>query len=133
MPSDNSAALAAEAKLRVDEFGKATVRVTANVTKATIENFTKAENALHAAIDALQAAASQREGEVMKPVGWLYDWTHSSALGKPDEDYTGFTEDEAYAKRDMHRNARLVYALTAPATSIKAQAGDSPEVLDGPQ
>lgn len=45
--------------------------------------------------------------ELPAPEGWLYDWTHSSALGKPTEEFTSFTTDEAYAKGD--RNARAVY------------------------
>ena len=42
------------------------------------------------------------------PLGWLYDWTHSSALGKPDEHFTSFTTDEAYARK--HDNVRPVFA-----------------------
>lgn len=47
-----------------------------------------------------------------QPYGWLYDWTHSSATGRPDEQYTGFTKDEAHAKK--HDNPRAIY-LSAPA------------------
>lgn len=57
---------------------------------------------------ALATATQARPSAEAEPIGWLYDWTHSSATGKPDEHCTGFTEDEAYAKR--HRNARPVYA-----------------------
>lgn len=42
-----------------------------------------------------------------KPIGWLYDWTHSSALGKPDEHFTSFTTDEEHARKNS--NARPVF------------------------
>jgi len=43
-------------------------------------------------------------------IGYLYDWTHSSALGKPDEHFTGFTTDKAHAEK--HDNPRAVCFAT---------------------
>ena len=49
-------------------------------------------------------AAPQQE--VQEPYGWLYDWTHSSATGKPDTSYTRFTKDEEHAqKHDKDRKS----------------------------
>lgn len=51
-----------------------------------------------------------------KPHGYLYDWTHSSATGRPDEDFTSFVKTFGEAKRwPQHRNIRAVYL--APDTS----------------
>lgn len=56
------------------------------------------------------AATELKAVAAAKPYGWLYDWTHSSALGKPDEDFTSFTTDENYARsREFHRNVRACY------------------------
>lgn len=50
-----------------------------------------------------------------EPYGWLYDWTHSSATGKPDEKFTGFTKDEQYARTGVgHENVRPVYTSPQP-------------------
>lgn len=57
-----------------------------------------------AAIDRLGALAA-----VQPVAGWLYDWTHSSALGKPDEEFTSFTTNEGYAK--THRNPRAICVI----------------------
>ena len=65
---------------------------------------------------------------VPEPVGWLYDWTHSSALGKPDEDFTSFTTDEAYARK--HRNARAVYTNAVPAAQSAVQAEPAADVRE---
>ena len=64
---------------------------------------------LHAENEALRAQIGQGE-----PIGWLYDWTHSSALGKPDEQFTSFTNDEVHAHK--HSNVRPVFdkQSTAP-------------------
>lgn len=61
-------------------------------------------------IDAQQAAPKQ---EVQEPHGWLYEWTHSSATGKPDSTYTAFTTDEAHARK--HDNCRAIYTAPQPA------------------
>ncbi|UCV00253.1 hypothetical protein [Acidovorax radicis] len=53
--------------------------------------------------------------EAVAPHGWLYDWTHSSATGRPDETYTGFTKDEQHARK--HDNCTPVYAAPQPALS----------------
>ena len=55
--------------------------------------------------------------EAQEPYGWLYDWTHSSATGKPDTTYTGFTKDEAHARK--HDNCTAVF--TKPQPSPAAQ------------
>ena len=56
------------------------------------------------------AATELKAVAAVKPYGWLYDWTHSSALGKPDEEFTGFTTDESYARsREFHHNVRACY------------------------
>lgn len=66
-------------------------------------------------------AASAPAAEVAQPViGWLYDWVHSSALGKPDEHFTSFTADEAYARK--HSNVRAV-ALASPPSIAPAESG----------
>ena len=48
------------------------------------------------------------EIERQEPVGYLYDWVHSSATGRDDETYTGFTKDKAHAEK--HDNAIAIYA-----------------------
>ena len=53
--------------------------------------------------------------EPVAPHGWLYDWTHSSATGRPDETYTGFTKDEQHARK--HDNCTPVYTAPHPALS----------------
>lgn len=58
---------------------------------------------------------------VEEPFGWLYEWTHSSATGRADETYTGFTKDEQHARK--HDNCRAVYTTPQP---TKAQAGAVP-------
>lgn len=78
------------------------------------------------------ALSSQPAGEA---IGWLYDWTHSSALGKPDEHFTGFTTKREDAFRPTNENQRQVY-LRAPQDakaeqSICAKAGDGLHVLSG--
>ena len=57
--------------------------------------------------------------EESKPHGWLYDWTHSSATGKPDTTYTGFTKDEAHARK--HDNCTAIYTSPQPAPQQEAQ------------
>lgn len=53
-------------------------------------------------------AARQPVGE---PVGYLYDWTHSSALGRGDEEFTSFTTDIEVARSSKGGiNIRPVYA-----------------------
>lgn len=60
-------------------------------------------------------ALSQQAAQPVAPVGWLYDWTHSSATGRPDERFTSFTADEVYAFKGMgHENVRPVYAAAQP-------------------
>lgn len=74
---------------------------------------------LHAQAESLAArllAAPQQE--VQEPYGWLYDWTHSSATGKPDTSYTGFTKDFAHAQK--HDNCIAVYTAQQPAPSAQA-------------
>lgn len=74
---------------------------------------------LHAQAESLAArllAAPQQE--VQEPYGWLYDWTHSSATGKPDTSYTGFTKDFAHAQK--HDNCIAVYTAQQPAPSAAA-------------
>ena len=56
--------------------------------------------------------------EVGEPVGYLYDWIHSSATGRPDEKYTGFTEDKGFAIRDKHENCRDVFTSNQVAAAI---------------
>ena len=64
--------------------------------------------------------------EAQEPHGWLYEWTHSSATGKPDATYTAFTTDEAHASK--HDNCRAVY--TAPQPLPVAQGCALDVVLD---
>lgn len=69
--------------------------------KAAVE--TKMRGTLEAAL-----AARQPVGE---PVGYLYDWTHSSALGRGDEEFTSFTTDIEVARSSKGGiNIRPVYA-----------------------
>ncbi|MDH1242596.1 MULTISPECIES: hypothetical protein [Stenotrophomonas] len=62
-------------------------------------------------------AARQPVGE---PVGYLYDWTHSSALGRGDEEFTSFTTDIEVARSSKGGiNIRPVYAApTAQAVDL---------------
>lgn len=76
-----------------------------------------AERAMIAAANGLRLMGQQAAQE---PIGYLYDWTHSSALGKPDEHFTSFTTDKARAERD--RNPRPVYAA-APSAGRAAPEG----------
>ena len=65
-----------------------------------------------AEVQRLQDRAANLQG---KQHGWLYDWTHSSATGRPDESFTGFTEDENHARSGTgHRNIRAVYTHPSP-------------------
>lgn len=57
-------------------------------------------------------AQDEHQAFEAQPYGWLYDWTHSSATGRPDEHFTSFTKDEQHAKK--HDNPRAVY-LSSPA------------------
>lgn len=57
--------------------------------------------------------------EAQEPHGWLYEWTHSSATGKPDSTYTAFTTDEAHARK--HDNCRAIY--TAPQQEAQEPVG----------
>jgi len=60
-------------------------------------------------------AARQPVGE---PVGYLYDWTHSSALGRGDEEFTSFTTDIELARGSKGGvNIRPVYAAP-PAQAV---------------
>jgi ribosome modulation factor len=58
-------------------------------------------------------AETAPQQEVQEPHGWLYEWTHSSATGKPDSTYTAFTTDEAHARK--HDNCRAIYTAPQPA------------------
>ncbi|MET3371976.1 hypothetical protein ABIC89_001017 [Variovorax boronicumulans] len=64
-------------------------------------------------------------------IGWLYDWVQSSALGKPDELFTSFTVDEAYAKKDMHSNARAVALIDSPVSAAPASAPEAHHRIPG--
>lgn len=72
----------------------------------------------HRAVQLVEAGASLPLPGAQEPVaphGWLYDWTHSSATGRPDETYTGFTKDEQHARK--HDNCTPVYTAPQPALS----------------
>lgn len=60
---------------------------------------------------ALRASLGQAptHATVAEPCGWLYEWTHSSATGRVDETYTGFTKDEQIARK--HDNGWLEAAI----------------------
>jgi hypothetical protein len=63
-----------------------------------------------AAPGAAEQPAPQAPEVGVEPHGFLYDWTHSSATGRPDEEFTGFTKTLADAKRHTsNRNIRPVY------------------------
>ena len=65
--------------------------------------------------DGRRIAEREQAAQPVAPVGWLYDWTHSSATGRPDERFTSFTADEVYAFKGMgHENVRPVYAAAQP-------------------
>ena len=66
------------------------------------------------AVPATQPSHQQEESE---PHGWLYDWTHSSATGKPDTTYTGFTKDEAHARK--HENCTAVFTKPQPSPATQ--------------
>ena len=71
--------------------------------------------------DTLRAAEAAPQQEVQEPYGWLYDWTHSSATGKPDTSYTSFTKDEAHAQK--HDNCIAIYtAQPAPQQEVQEPA-----------
>jgi hypothetical protein len=80
---------------------------------------------IRTAITAGRAALAQTQGE--EPLGWLYDWTHSSALGRDDETFTGFTTDKSHALNGAgHGNVRAVYihhraSEPAPSTDADGQ------------
>ncbi len=82
--------------------------------KRLAEDHASAITALRAEIERLEA---------VEPHGWLYDWVHSSATGRPDETYTGFTLNEDYAKR--HDNARPIYTAPIAPAVIPAQVPDT--------
>lgn len=74
----------------------------------------------HAESLAAQLLATPQR-DVQGPCGWIYDWTHSSATGKPDTTYTGFTKDEAHARK--HDNCIAVFTTQQPAPATQ-QAGE---------
>lgn len=64
------------------------------------------------------AEGADRQPGAQVPVGYLYDWTHSSALGRGDEDFTSFTVDIEVARGSKGGvNIRPVY-LAPPAQGI---------------
>jgi hypothetical protein len=79
-------------------------------------------------VAALRAQQPAPAGEESKPHGWLYDWTHSSATGKPDTTYTGFTKDEAHARK--HDNCTAVFTTPQPSPTPQADSQPAP-VVDG--
>lgn len=83
--------------------------------------------AIQCYISATERAATQPAGEV---IGWLYDWTHSSALGKPDESFTGFTAKREDAFRPTNTNQRAV-CLAAPISEDTTKAACAIDALDG--
>lgn len=94
---------------QIDEIGKPfALHVMAPRGKESVREFARE----------LLAFASRQAGPV---IGWLYDWTHSSALGKPDENFTSFTADEHQARTGKgNRNVRAV-SLAAPGAAIAAR------------
>ena len=83
-----------------------------------------AEGLLAPAIEALERATPPA---VAEPFGWLYEWTHSSATGRADETYTGFTKDEQHARK--HDNCRAVYTTPQPTQAQPLTDGQAKEVL----
>lgn len=73
-------------------------------------------------------APAQPGQEVQEPYGWLYDWTHSSATGKPDTSYTGFTKDFAHAQK--HDNCIAVYTAQQLAPKASQQAAPSTDQVE---
>ena len=68
----------------------------------------------------VQPASDDKAGG--EPYGWLYDWTHSSATGKPDEKFTGFTKDEQHARNGVgNENVRAVYTRPQPQVAQPAE------------
>ncbi|CAM0123208.1 conserved hypothetical protein [Stenotrophomonas maltophilia] len=68
----------------------------------------EADAAVNAGKRVVSYAARQPVGE---PVGYLYDWTHSSALGRGEEIFTAFTTDIEVARGSKGGvNIRPVYA-----------------------
>ncbi|MBH1591437.1 hypothetical protein I5U77_03095 [Stenotrophomonas maltophilia] len=60
---------------------------------------------------AWQAGLATRQTAGREPVGYLYDWTHSSALGRGEETFTAFTPDIEAARGSKGAvNIRPVYA-----------------------
>lgn len=60
----------------------------------------------------LSAAPAQPEQPAAQgePLGYVYSWIHSSATGKPDETFTGFTKSIEDAKRHpAHFDIHAVY------------------------
>jgi len=78
-------------------------------------------------------SATQRCYDDLCRAASLPPWTHSSALGKPDEHFTGFTTDEAYARK--HDNPRPVYAAgaAAPLPDVPSDEREAFEAWAGDQ
>jgi hypothetical protein len=72
-------------------------------------------------------------GEVA-PIGYLYDWTHSSALGRGDESFTSFAKDIESAERSVGSfNIRPVFDHPpAPADEVGGEVVTTCEVAVAP-
>jgi hypothetical protein len=85
--------------------------------------FIRADNDLYQSLRAELGRVPSGDVNV-EPVGWLYDWTHSSALGRPDEEFTSFSKDEKQARNGVgNRNVRAVYLASQQAAQPVAVPG----------
>lgn len=84
-------------------------------------NYTPLLNRVAARIDAhverCLESKKMPQQEAQEPHGWLYEWTHSSATGKPDSTHTAFTTNEAHARK--HDNCRAIYTAPQPAPATQ--------------
>ena len=92
---------------------------------ASPHHFTLGVNGLRQIIQrALPQPAQQAPaGASAEPYGWLYDWTHSSATSRADTTYTGFTKDEAHARK--HDNCLAIFTAPQPAPSTDSVQEDA--------
>ena len=108
-------ALAAECKRLVIEFGKATVRVSVNISKENIEGITVAQNELHAAIDRLAALASAQAQQEPPVAHGVFVGTR---LVKLEESAQLAGE---WAQREIVRGSPLTYHIRSLYTAPPVQ------------
>lgn len=118
-------AMDAEAMIRNLHTENTALRVTEDNLRQELQECQDQRRAAFRRIEELDAMRAQiGQGE---PIGWLYDWTHSSALGKPDEQFTSFTNDEVHAHK--HSNVRPVFDKQSTAPQQKPLTDEQDRAL----